>query len=181
MNELEFLKHIISEISSVNFGEGIQFNLRSLTGEINERITLLKNAANNGIFVDAAEFNKIKDLRPYLRLHPDCDMVTTSCLHFLGDEAQLWHAMKTKGLLETKEIPKVITPKFKFPDTWIEITDENENKRLFIVSKMYSPIKTGNSLHAYEEQYVIENKTYRFLYAIGDEENPLIEQLEIRK
>jgi len=36
------------------------------------------------------QFNSIKDLRPYFLLHPDADMVTDSCLHFLGDEAQKW-------------------------------------------------------------------------------------------
>lgn len=34
------------------------------------------------------EFNKISDLREYLLRHPDQDMVTNSCLHFLGDDVQ---------------------------------------------------------------------------------------------
>lgn len=34
------------------------------------------------------EFNKIGDLRPYLRQHPDQKMVTASCLHSLGDNHQ---------------------------------------------------------------------------------------------
>lgn len=40
------------------------------------------------------QFNKIGDIRPYLLLHPDNDMVQAACLHFLGDAAQQW--FKTK-------------------------------------------------------------------------------------
>ena len=33
---------------------------------------------------------EITDLRWLLAMHPDQKMVETSCLHFLGDEAQIW-------------------------------------------------------------------------------------------
>lgn len=36
------------------------------------------------------QFNKIADLRPYFLNHPDDEMVKLSCLHFLGDDAQIW-------------------------------------------------------------------------------------------
>jgi len=41
----------------------------------------------------------------------------------------------------------------------------------------YEPISMSNSLHIYEERYEIDGKTYRLLYAIGYEGNPLIEIL----
>jgi len=58
-----------------------------------------------------------------------------------------------------------------FKDQWVEIetdidfTDE-------------TPFETHNSLHIYEERYVIENETYRLLYVIGDNSEPLIEKLK---
>ena len=39
-------------------------------------------------------FNQVQDLRSYLLHHPNSEMITTSCLHFLGDEAQQWWAEK---------------------------------------------------------------------------------------
>lgn len=35
---------------------------------------------------------EISDLRWLLRAHPDQEMVTSSCLHFLGDAAQEWYS-----------------------------------------------------------------------------------------
>lgn len=32
------------------------------------------------------QFNSIADLRHYLLLHPDYQMVRAACLHFLGDQ-----------------------------------------------------------------------------------------------
>ena len=34
---------------------------------------------------------EVHDLRWVLSLHPDQEMVTRSCLHFLGDDAQAWY------------------------------------------------------------------------------------------
>lgn len=36
------------------------------------------------------DFNKITDLRHYLLRHPNSEMITASCLHYLGDDAQKW-------------------------------------------------------------------------------------------
>lgn len=36
------------------------------------------------------------DLRWLLLHHPDRQEVTTACLHFLGDDAQAWHAARQK-------------------------------------------------------------------------------------
>lgn len=58
-----------------------------------------------------------------------------------------------------------------FKEQWLEIetdidfTDE-------------TPVETHNSLHIYEERYIIENETYRLLYAIGHNDDPLIEKLK---
>lgn len=57
-----------------------------------------------------------------------------------------------------------------FKETWKEVeTDIDFSK--------YKPISTSNSLHIYEERYKIDNKTYRLLYAIGYDVEPLIEVL----
>lgn len=40
--------------------------------------------------VEQCDFNSIADLRRFLLGHPDGEMVKQSCLHFLGDEAQVW-------------------------------------------------------------------------------------------
>lgn len=42
------------------------------------------------------DFNGISDLRPHLLTHPDQQMVLTSCLHYLGDDAQKWWNEKHK-------------------------------------------------------------------------------------
>lgn len=42
------------------------------------------------------QFNLIPDLRIYLRMHPDSKMVETSCLHYLGDDAQAWWAERER-------------------------------------------------------------------------------------
>ena len=58
-----------------------------------------------------------------------------------------------------------------FKDEWtkietdIDFTDE-------------TPFETHSSLHIYEERYIIENETYRLLYAIGHNSDPLIEKLK---
>ena len=36
------------------------------------------------------QFNQIGDIRPYLLTHPDGNMITNACLHYLGDDAQAW-------------------------------------------------------------------------------------------
>jgi len=36
----------------------------------------------------------LHDFRMAHLLHPDKEMVTTSCLHYLGDDAQIWWANK---------------------------------------------------------------------------------------
>ena len=41
----------------------------------------------------------------------------------------------------------------------------------------HEPISTSSSLHIYEERYEINEETYRLLYAIGYDGNPLIEVL----
>ncbi len=57
-----------------------------------------------------------------------------------------------------------------FKETWKEIeTDIDFSK--------YEPISTSSSLHIYEERYEIDGKTYRLLYAIGYDGEPLIEVL----
>lgn len=47
------------------------------------------------------DFNKIVDLRPYLLMHPNSEMITSSCLHYLGDAAQEWWYSKNK--IQAKE------------------------------------------------------------------------------
>lgn len=52
-------------------------------------------------------FNNITDLRPYLLRHPNGEMVESSCLHYLGDDAQMWwHNRKVAATGITKELPK---------------------------------------------------------------------------
>jgi len=57
-----------------------------------------------------------------------------------------------------------------FKETWKEIETD-------IDFSIYEPISKRNSLHIYEERYEIEGKTYRLLYAIGYEGEPLVEVL----
>ena len=44
---------------------------------------------------DQDSFNNIADLRPFLLRHPSSNMVTMSCLHYLGDDAQKWWEERT--------------------------------------------------------------------------------------
>lgn len=46
--------------------------------------------------MDQDSFDKISDLRPFLLRHPDSNMVTESCLHYLGDDAQKWWERRTE-------------------------------------------------------------------------------------
>ena len=57
-----------------------------------------------------------------------------------------------------------------FNETWEKI-DVN------IDFSNHIPISTSSSLHVYEERYEIDGKKYRLLYAIGCDENPLVEVL----
>ena len=57
-----------------------------------------------------------------------------------------------------------------FKETWKEVqTDIDFSK--------YKPFKTSNSLHIYEERYEIDGETYRLLYAIEYDEDPIVEIL----
>ena len=40
------------------------------------------------------------------------------------------------------------------------------------------PTETSNSLHIYEEKYVIDGETYRLLYVIGEDGPPTVEKLK---
>lgn len=48
----------------------------------------------------------VTDLRWVHLLHPDSEMVKTSCLHFLGDEAQIWWHNRNKALKPLSELHK---------------------------------------------------------------------------
>ena len=57
-NELEFLQHIKSELSSVEYGEGISHNLHILNIDISERLEELLNQKNHECeFVDVDNFS----------------------------------------------------------------------------------------------------------------------------
>lgn len=60
-----------------------------------------------------------------------------------------------------------------FKEQWEEITDTDTD----IDFKLYIPISTSNSLHIYEERYLINDITYRLLYEIGGDV-PTIEKLK---
>ena len=59
------------------------------------------------------DFNKITDLRPYLLHHPNRVMIETSCLHFLGDDAQIWWA-KRKEMLERAKTNMAVSLRYGF-------------------------------------------------------------------
>lgn len=44
------------------------------------------------------EFNTIADLRSFLTYHPDSNMITRSCLWYLGEDAQKWWDERTGGM-----------------------------------------------------------------------------------
>lgn len=53
----------------------------------------IEKLPDNERFQLAVELGKgVGDLRWLLCSHPDQEMVTSSCLHFLGDAAQEWHS-----------------------------------------------------------------------------------------
>lgn len=56
-----------------------------------------------------------------------------------------------------------------FKESWIEIETDIDFTNLV-------PISTNSSLHIYEERYIIDNKIYRLLYSI-DNDNPIVEIL----
>lgn len=49
------------------------------------------------------------------------------------------------------------------------------HQKLIATAENIKPISTSNSLHIHEEQYIIEDETYRFMYAIGSDNKPDIE------
>lgn len=49
------------------------------------------------------------------------------------------------------------------------------HKELIAKADKLKPISTSNSLHIHEEQYDIDSEIYRFLYAIGSDNEPDIE------
>jgi hypothetical protein len=59
-----------------------------------------------------------------------------------------------------------------FKEQWIEAQDCE------IDFSKHEPTDIRNSLHVYEERYQIGNDTYRLLYAIDSESEPLIEVLK---
>jgi len=63
-------------------------------------------------------------------------------------------------------------------ETWIELFDNEYDKVLAFCEPLY-PISTNSSLHIYEEIYHVGDTKYRFLYAIGDRQNPTIEKVKI--
>lgn len=46
------------------------------------------------------------------------------------------------------------------------------HKEVIAKAEIIHPISTSNSLHIYEEQYEIDGETYRFMYAIGSDNEP---------
>ena len=42
------------------------------------------------------------------------------------------------------------------------------------------PFEVNNSLHVFEEKYLVDGETYRLLYAIGDNSPPIVEKLKKR-
>lgn len=67
----------------------------------------LEEIKSSGSRLSQEEFNRISDLRMYLLLHPDHEMILESCLHYLGDGAQKWwenrEKSKTGEIFEYKE------------------------------------------------------------------------------
>lgn len=57
-----------------------------------------------------------------------------------------------------------------FAESWKEIETD-------IDFSQHEPISTSSSFHIHEEQYEIDGKKYRLLYAIGHEGKPTIEVL----
>ena len=58
--------------------------------EILQEIEKLSPTERLALRIDCAK--QVSDLRWVLLTHPDQEMVERSCLHFLGDAAQEWHA-----------------------------------------------------------------------------------------
>ena len=63
--------------------------------------------------------------------------------------------------------------------TWIKqyFNEEWEDIDTDIDFTKHKPIKISNSLHIHEEQYKIDNNTYKLLYAIGSNTEPLVKIL----
>ena len=64
-----------------------------------------------------SDFNNLTDIRQSLLNHPDSEMVTNSCLHFLGDDAQEWY--------NNKDEPENVDYKFA-----IKIFEQEENRKM---------------------------------------------------
>lgn len=46
--EVEYLKHIKSQIASANYGEGINFNIDTINSDIDNRIKQIESITNEG-------------------------------------------------------------------------------------------------------------------------------------
>lgn len=79
---------------SIAFFDGIK-DLYGIDVPDKDRMTFLINAGR-----------EIHDLRWITRTHPDQKMVESSCLHFLGDEAQIWWDNRRKKLKPLSELHK---------------------------------------------------------------------------
>jgi hypothetical protein len=67
--------------------------------QILQEIDKLPLSEQHQLSIEVAK--QISDLRWLLLTHPDQEMVERSCLHFLGDAAQEWHAgFKSKHYVE---------------------------------------------------------------------------------
>lgn len=66
---------------------------------------------------------------------------------------------------------------------WVEIKYvTTEYNRILALSKTTLPIDTSSSLHIFEERYLIEGHTYRFLYPMAHEdEEDVLPTIEIYK
>jgi hypothetical protein len=58
---------------------------------------------------------------------------------------------------------------------WETIEDETEYNTIIGLTKELEPSSTSGSLHIHQENYLIDGKTYRLLYAIGYDYPPTIE------
>ena len=52
---------------------------------------------------------------------------------------------------------------------WEDVTDTLIRGLLIKTAKKLEPVATASSLHMYEEQYNINNQTYKFIYEIGND------------
>jgi len=80
-------------------------------------------------------FNSQSDIRQLLLLHPDGEMIESSCLHFLGDDAQSWWA-KRKASPSAPVVAEDIVTDEEINEAWGNANFGDVSKRKIILEAL---------------------------------------------